>query len=165
MRAVEPSAESATLHPNSPLPPSPFPVSLPPSCGQLFPERVNVQTAPFPYVPTTRRVSSPGPPTRAVLPSAESATRAPKRTSGPFPPFAFSLVPTHVPPPRFRKIQAASLPVPTRTVFPSADSAALAEGTAASFKRAGACCQPPFRGAVKIGRASCRERVYISVVA
>ena len=67
IRAVEPSAASATLAPKLPLPLSPLPVSLPPCWLQADPERVNAQAAPL--LP-----SSNGPPIRAVLPSAASAT-------------------------------------------------------------------------------------------
>src|SRR5438132_1520484 len=46
MRAVFPSADSATPTPNPPAPVSPVPVSLPPCCVQVEPVRVNTQAAP-----------------------------------------------------------------------------------------------------------------------
>ena len=65
-----PSADSATLKPNPPAPVSPVPVSLPPCCVQVEPVRVNTHAAP-------RLPLSPGPPIRAVFPSADSATLKP----------------------------------------------------------------------------------------
>ena len=47
IRAVAPSAESATLVPNSLSPDSPPPVSFPPSWVQVEPERLNTQDAPL----------------------------------------------------------------------------------------------------------------------
>src|SRR5262249_34935050 len=85
IRAVLPSAESATLPPKSPAPVSSLPVSLPACWLQTEPVRVNTQAAPF-------RASSSGPPIRAVLPSGASATVAPKRPA-PVSPLPVSLPP------------------------------------------------------------------------
>ena len=57
--------------PNSARPSSPPPVSFSPCWVQVAPERVNTHAAPTPFL-------SPGPPISAVLPSADSATLAPK---------------------------------------------------------------------------------------
>src|SRR5579862_895507 len=67
IRAVFPSADNATLLPNSPVPVSPLPVSLAPCCVQPPPERVNTHAAPT-------WLLSMKPPTRAVFPSADNAT-------------------------------------------------------------------------------------------
>ena len=67
MRPIPPSAERATAVPNPPAPISPVPVSFPPGCVQVVPERRNVHAAPC-------ESRSSGPPIRAVLPSDESAT-------------------------------------------------------------------------------------------
>jgi hypothetical protein len=68
--AVRPPPESATLPPNAPFPTSPPPVSFAPCWTHAVPERPNAQAAPL-------TGSSLGPPIRAVLPSAESATLRP----------------------------------------------------------------------------------------
>jgi hypothetical protein len=65
IRAVLAVEDSAVLMPNSR--PPPLPVSFPPCCVQLVPERVNTQPAPTAPL-------SPIPPMSAVFPSEESAT-------------------------------------------------------------------------------------------
>ena len=75
--AVLPSAESATLLPNSPSPVSPVPVSFSPCWVQVDPERVNTHAAPTPAGLNVPPLSA-GPPISAVLPSAESATLVPE---------------------------------------------------------------------------------------
>src|SRR5207249_5017877 len=67
MSAVLPSEETETRNPKRALPTSSAPVSLGPCCDQLPSERTNTHAAPTPPL-------SPGPPTTAVFPSAESAT-------------------------------------------------------------------------------------------
>ena len=64
--AVLPSAESATLCPNQPSPCSSGAINFGPSCFQAAPVRVKDHAAPRPTL-------SLKPPTRALLPSAESA--------------------------------------------------------------------------------------------
>src|SRR5947199_359563 len=71
MSAVLPSPDSATLKPNSPWPLWSLPVNLEPCLLQVEPERVNTQAAPM-------RPLSLGPPTRAVLPLADTVTLDPK---------------------------------------------------------------------------------------
>src|SRR5580658_437084 len=68
--AVLPSAASATARPCDAKPSPPLPTSFPPCCVQTSPERMNTHAAPAP-------LSSDIPPTRAVFPSAESATAQP----------------------------------------------------------------------------------------
>src|SRR5271166_1369164 len=74
--AVLPSADRATDMPwpsdngGSPVRDTPLPTSWLPCCVQTLPLRVNTQTAPI-------ALSSLGPPTKAVLPSADRATDAP----------------------------------------------------------------------------------------
>src|ERR1700683_2861101 len=94
-RAVLPSVDSDTLHPNCPLSISPWPsfwhpltLQSPTSllCWvQLLPERVNTQAAPLPW--------SPGAPTMVVFPSPESATLEPNcpLPASPLPSFAHAL--------------------------------------------------------------------------
>src|SRR6266540_2620790 len=89
--AVLPSAESAT---DIPWPggnggsPAPLPTSLLPCCIQTSPLRVNTHVAPIVLL-------SLGPPTMAVLPSAERATDAPWDHNPP--PYSL-VVPTSLPP-------------------------------------------------------------------
>src|SRR5215218_6127472 len=77
--AVAPSAESATLVPNSPSPAPSSGVSFGPCWVQVDPERKNSHAAPLVLL-------SAKPPTSAVLPSAESATATPNRPSPVSPP-------------------------------------------------------------------------------
>ena len=75
MSAVFPSPDSAALFPKPPLPTSPLPFRASPCWDQTDPDLVK-----------THAVSSlpaPSPPTRAVLPSADSATLAPKPVTVP----------------------------------------------------------------------------------
>src|SRR5262245_58244275 len=83
--AVLPSAVTATLTPKNPWPDPPLPVSLPPCCDQVVPERVKIQA------PPTKSLSS-GPPRTSVLPSAERAAANPTALS-PVTPAAASLPP------------------------------------------------------------------------
>src|SRR5262249_29470319 len=68
--ALLPSAESAAEKPCLDAPLAPLPTSLPPCWVHTPPLRVNTQRAPT-------ELLSPGPPTMAVLPSAETATEEP----------------------------------------------------------------------------------------
>src|SRR5580692_6908990 len=68
--AVLPSADSATEAPWPTIPPAPVPTSLLPCWVQTPPLRVKTHAAP-------RIELSSGPPTMAVLPSADSATETP----------------------------------------------------------------------------------------
>src|ERR1700704_4608007 len=70
MMAVAPSAESATDAPWAALPTAPEPTSFPPCCVQTPPVLVQIHAAPA-------KLSSQGPLTMAVLPSAESETCQP----------------------------------------------------------------------------------------
>src|SRR6266436_108780 len=77
-----PSAESATDVPWRALPTAPVLTSLLPCCAQTPPVRVNTHaapTAPRPKGADRSRGLSPGPPTMAVLPSADNATDEPWR--------------------------------------------------------------------------------------
>ena len=67
--AVLPFADRATDQPCWDAPEEPIPTNLLTS-DQCMPERVNIQAAPW-------ALSSPGPPTSAVLPSADRATENP----------------------------------------------------------------------------------------
>src|ERR1700694_3787803 len=94
--AVLPSAESAMLDPNSfgsVVGGGPITWSFGPCWVQVLPERVNTHTAPL--------LSPAGPLIRAVFPSADSATRAPK-PAAPVSPLPVSLDPccVHVLPER-----------------------------------------------------------------
>src|SRR6516225_8761233 len=120
--AVLPSADSATELPWRLVPAPPLPTSLAPCWVHTPPLRVNTQTAPT-------EVLSPGPPTMAVLPSADSATEKPCWANGPTAPVPTSLLPCwlHIPPLRVNT-QAApprvlSFGPPTMAVLPSADRA------------------------------------------
>src|SRR6478672_3909416 len=81
--AVLPSAASATAAPweNNPPPgASVVPTSLPPCCAHTPPRRMNIHAAPAGPIEGERSRSTlfgPGPPTIAVLPSADSATDMP----------------------------------------------------------------------------------------
>ena len=138
--AVLPSADSATDIPcpsgngGSPARSAPVPTSLSPCCVQTPPLRVNTQAAPVVLL-------SLGPPTMAVLPSADSATDAPWDHNPP--PYSLvvptSLLPCCVqtPPLRVNTHAAPAGPAegdrsrsallapgpPTMAVLPSADSA------------------------------------------
>src|SRR5205085_1822481 len=122
--AVFPSADSARLYPKWPAPTSPLPVSLEPCCVHVPSDRVKTQAAPMPLL-------SLPPPTSAVLPSADSATRKPNRPLPVSPP-PVSLGPccSHVDPERVKTQAAPTLPLsagpPTSAVLPSAESATSA---------------------------------------
>jgi len=90
IRAVFPSAESATPMPNWPSPCSPPPVSFGPCWVQVDPERVNTHAAPSIGLPCG---SSPIPPISTVLPSAEIATLVPASLPGPVSSLGTSLLP------------------------------------------------------------------------
>ena len=120
--AVFPSPDSATLQPWSASPVAPVPTSFGPCWVQRPRERVNTHTAPA-------KLLSPKPPTSAVFPSDDSATRpwlpapvAPVPTS--FGPCWVQVVPERV------NTHTAPTPSlfckpPTMAVFPSPDSATL----------------------------------------
>ena len=98
---------------------APAPTSLPPCCVHTTPERVYTHAAPT--------LLSPDAPTRAVLPSADSATAQPW-PDGKTAPVPDSLPPccVHTPPERVNT-HAAPAPLlsaspPTMAVLPSADS-------------------------------------------
>src|ERR1700722_1679990 len=74
IKAVFPSAESATLLPKSRKFVTPVPISFGPCCVQVDPARVNSHAAPTPEL-------SARPPTKAVLPSADNATLTPNIAS------------------------------------------------------------------------------------
>ena len=84
--AVSPSAEIATDQPCSAAPTAPVPTSLLPSCDHTPPLRVNTHAAPVLKL-------SYGPPTTAVLPSAEIATDLPNLAT-PAAPAPTSLLPS-----------------------------------------------------------------------
>ncbi len=118
--AVLPSPEIATAAPCLASPMASVPTSLPPCCDHTPPLRVKTHAAPW--------EPSSGPPTIAVLPSAEIATELPCRAA-PTAPAPTSLVPCcdHTPALRV-KIHAApvaplSVGPPTMAVFPSAEIA------------------------------------------
>src|SRR3954452_14501362 len=123
IRAVLPSADSATLMPKRPKPLSSLPVSFVACWVQTPPERVNAHAAPTPPL-------SPGPPIRAVLPSADSATLWPNWPV-PVSSLPVSFVPCWVqaPPERVKAHAAPTKPLsvlpPMRAVLPSADRATL----------------------------------------
>src|SRR5439155_803780 len=121
IRAVLPSADSATPPPKVPAPLSSLPVSFEPCCVQVEPERVNTPTAP------PLAVTSLQPPIRAVLPSADSATLRPTRLV-PVSPLTVSFAPCCVQlEPERVYTRAAPAPsssplAPIKAVLPSADS-------------------------------------------
>src|ERR1700740_3514900 len=118
-----PSDERATLKPNRPRPLSLAPVSFGPCWLQVGPERVNTHAAPM-------RVSSPSPPTSAVLPSDESATLWPNSPSPlSSPPVSFEPCWLQVAPERVNT-HAAPMPLssrkpPIRAVLPAEDTVTL----------------------------------------
>src|SRR5271157_4983912 len=119
--AVRPSADSATEQPCVAFPTALLPTSLSPCWVHTPPERVNTQAAPAPPL-------SPGPPTTAMLPSAESATEEPC-VAFPTAPEPASLPPcwVHTLPERVKTHAAParllSSGPPTMAVLPSADRA------------------------------------------
>src|SRR6516165_6139165 len=120
--AVLPSADSATELPWRLVPAPPLPTSLAPCWVHTPPLRVNTQTAPT-------EVLSPGPPTMAVLPSADTATELPW-WAPPAAPVPTSLLPcwAHTPPLRVYTHTAparlvSSCGPPTMAVLPSAETA------------------------------------------
>ena len=105
---------------SAPAPAAPAPLSFAPCRFHTLPLRVNTHAAPI-------ELLSPGPPTIAVLPSADTATDQPSSAT----PFAASAVSfccwVHVPPLRV-KTHAAPAPLlsngpPTMAVLPSAETA------------------------------------------
>src|SRR5208282_670979 len=119
---VLPSADSATDWPCSTSgPTAPVPTSLLPCWVHTPPLWVKTHTAPM-------SVLSPGPPTTAVVPSADSATEVPW-LAPPTAPVPTSLLPCWVHTPLLRvKTHAAPMPLlshhpPAIAVLPSADSA------------------------------------------
>src|SRR5262245_35333730 len=124
-----PSADSATDVPRRPT--ALLLTSLLPCCVQTPPLRVNTHAAPGAPRPKGRDRShglSPGPPTMAVLPSADNATDMPWRAL-PTASAATSFLPccVQIPP---RRVNTHAAPVlllsdqpPTRAVLPSAESA------------------------------------------
>src|SRR5271166_1270298 len=139
--AVFPSLDSATLRPKALGPLSSPPVSLGPSCDHTPPERANIHAAP--------RLSSSGAPTRATLPSDDSATLVPKVPSPPSSPPPVSLSPCWVQvEPERANTHAAPMPPssrapPTRAVPASADSATLVPNSplpASPSPCSSACC-------------------------
>src|SRR5215471_2042893 len=122
--AVLPSADNATDMPWRALPPASGPTSFLPCCVQTPPVRVNTQAAPV-------LLLSDQPPTRAVLPSADSATDIPwpRGNAGSLASLPTSLLPScvHTSPLR-ENTQAAprvrlSLGPPKMVVLPSPDTA------------------------------------------
>src|SRR5271168_4922509 len=119
--AVLPSADSATDWPCWASGLAPAPTSLSPCWLHAPLPRVNTHAAPAPEL-------SPGPPTTAVLPSADSATEKPCWASR-LAPLPTSLLPcgVHTPPLRVNTHAAPALELssgpPTMAVLPSADSA------------------------------------------
>src|SRR5262249_55030062 len=133
--AVLPSAESATDMPCWARPNAPVPTRLLPCWFQTPLElRVKTQTAPAPELLPALELSL-GPPTMAVLPSADSATEVPCWAL-PIAPVPTNLLPCWLQTPPLRvKTQAAPTPEllpalklssgpPTMAVLPSPDSAA-----------------------------------------
>src|SRR5208282_6573826 len=84
--AVLPSADSATDEPCLAFPAAPVPTSLLPCWFHTTPLRVKTHAAPMPLL-------SSGPPTMAVLPSADTATEVPWSTCGPAAPLPTSFDP------------------------------------------------------------------------
>src|SRR5271165_3409232 len=122
-----PSADSATDMPWRPLSAAPVLISLLPCCVQTPALRVNTHAAPAAPRPNgtdPSRALSLGPPTMAVLPSADSATDMPWRAFPAAPvPTSFSPCCIQTPPLRVNTHTASACHPPTMAVFPSADSA------------------------------------------
>src|SRR5258708_3203100 len=129
--AMLPSADSATDMPWRALPTAPGLTSLLPCCIQTPPLRVNTHAAPAAPRPKGTDRShglSAGPPTMAVLPSADNATDMPWRAL-PTASVPTSFLPCCVQTPPLR-VNTHAAPVlllsdhpPTMAVLPSADSA------------------------------------------
>src|SRR5271165_3576566 len=122
-----PSADSATDMPWRPLSAAPVLISLLPCCVQTPALRVNTHAAPAAPRPNgtdPARALSLGPPTMAVLPSADSATDMPWRAL-PTAPVPTSFLPCCVQtlPLRVNTHAASARHPPTMAVLPSADSA------------------------------------------
>jgi hypothetical protein len=121
--AVLPSPDSATDWPWAAAPTAPVPTSFEPCWVQTPPLRVKTHAAPVFKL-------SPGPPTMAVSPSADSATDTPWAAGwGPTAPVPISLLPCWVQTPLLR-VKIHTAPVcprspgpPTMAVLPSAESA------------------------------------------
>src|SRR5580765_1605784 len=118
--AVFPSADSATDCPWCPAPTAPVPTSFAPCCVHVVPLYVYTHAAPLPAL-------SSGPPTMAVLPSAESATELPcLAPPAAAPPTSFAPCCSQLP--RRTNTQTAPAPLlssgpPTMAVLPSPESA------------------------------------------
>src|SRR5260370_1152401 len=132
-KSVFPSADRAREEPCSDQGTSSARANLEPCCVQIPPLRVNTHVAPVvEKLPPGPAVSSLGPPTAAVFPSADNATPAPCRGSGPTAPLPTNLEPCWVQTPLLlvNTHTAPSLLLsagpPTRAVFPSEDSATAA---------------------------------------
>src|SRR5581483_3919695 len=111
--AILPSAESAIVDPNWPLPDSPAPVSRARRV-QREPERVNTQTAPAPPFAL-------GPPTNAVFPSPERPTLAPN-------PGGSLTYPRAAPKPGGTSVASCLQPVPARANTHAAPTPPYPEG-------------------------------------
>jgi hypothetical protein len=130
--AVLPSADSATEFPWSADPAASLPISLPRCRVQTLPLRVNIHAAPT--LTVTVLLLSAGPPTMAVLPSADSPTDQPC-LAAPTASLPISLPPCWVQMPLLRvKTHVAATPQPqprsklsegplSMAILPSADSA------------------------------------------
>src|ERR1700730_17617026 len=70
---VPPSQDSAMVQPKSPSPISPLPVISPPSWVQVEPERVNATAWPANCPGSGGSTAPKAPPSKTVLPSADSA--------------------------------------------------------------------------------------------
>src|SRR6516164_5917492 len=124
--AMLPSADSATELPRCPTE-LPVLTSLSPCCVQTPPLRVNTHAAPAAPRPKGTDRShrlSPGPPTMALLPSADNATDMPWRAL-PTAPVPTSFLPccVQVPPLRVNTHAPSAPQPPTTAVLPSAESA------------------------------------------
>src|SRR6516164_2539835 len=124
--AMLPSADSATEVPRCPTE-LPVLTSLSPCCVQTPPLRVNTHAAPAAPRPKGTDRShrlSPGPPTMALLPSADNATDMPWQAL-PIASLPTSFLPccVQVPPLRVNTHAPSAPQPPTTAVLPSAESA------------------------------------------
>src|ERR1700733_3810311 len=128
-RAVLPLPDSATPEPK--LPPTvSLPTSFGPCCVHVEPERVNTHAAP-------RELSSPVAPMRAVLPSADRATLAPKFSVDPMNDCGSGISPLPIISgpwiqPELERVNTHTAPLPStdgapsNATFPLPDSATVA---------------------------------------
>src|SRR5471030_209471 len=107
IRAVFPSAANATLSPKWPLSISSVAVSFGPCCVPTPPERVNTQAAPSPAGSLWPSV---GPPIRAVVPLADSATLVPNWLEPTVSSLAISLSPGCVQEPSSARVSTQAAP-------------------------------------------------------